>query len=172
MSDFAAEKEEHDMQEALKQVADLDKKRRDGLEERERELELQRAAFEEEKKLFGATKEGRGSDVLCLNVGGKRMDVLRRTLTQVEGSLLAAMFSGRWDDSLEKDRDGNFFVDQPWDLFEALVDSLRCKQNYMQGETFLERPDEMIFNGDLAKWNRCLVMLEYYGVTYLILFDG
>jgi hypothetical protein len=27
--------------------------------------------------------------------------------------MLAAKFSGRWDDSLEKDADGNFFIDQP-----------------------------------------------------------
>ena len=26
--------------------------------------------------------------------------------------MLAAKFSGRWDDSFEKDRDGNIFVDQ------------------------------------------------------------
>jgi hypothetical protein len=42
-----------------------------------------------------------------------RIDVLCRTLTSVEGSMLAAKFSGRWDDSLEKDADGNFFIDQP-----------------------------------------------------------
>jgi len=30
------------------------------------------------------------------NVGGTRIDVLRRTLTLVEGSLLATKFGGRW----------------------------------------------------------------------------
>jgi hypothetical protein len=56
---------------------------------------------------------GEPGDVLRFNVGGARIDVLRRTLTSVEGSMLAAKFSGRWDDSLEKDADGNFFIDQP-----------------------------------------------------------
>ena len=52
------------------------------------------------------------SEVLHLNVGGDLTAVLRRTLTSVEGSMLASRFSGRWDDSLERDRDGNFFIDQ------------------------------------------------------------
>ena len=34
------------------------------------------------------------TDVLRLNVGGTCMDVLRRTLTSVEDSLLAVQFSG------------------------------------------------------------------------------
>ena len=52
------------------------------------------------------------SEVLHLNVGGDLTAVLRRTLTSVEGSMLASRFSGRWDNSLERDRDGNFFIDQ------------------------------------------------------------
>jgi hypothetical protein len=35
-----------------------------------------------------------------------------------EGSMLAAKFSGRWDDSLEKDAHGNFFIDEPVELFQ------------------------------------------------------
>ena len=30
----------------------------------------------------------------------------------VPGSMLASRFSGRWDDGLEKDKHGNFFIDK------------------------------------------------------------
>ena len=45
------------------------------------------------------------SDVLLLrlNVGGTKMEVVRRALTILEDSRLASRFSGRWDDSIEKD---------------------------------------------------------------------
>ena len=55
------------------------------------------------------------------NVGGTLTAVLRRTFTSVEGSLLASRFSGRWDDSIEKDRHGNFFIDQPIELFLPMI---------------------------------------------------
>ncbi|KAL9189782.1 hypothetical protein ACHAXT_009457 [Thalassiosira profunda] len=67
------------------------------------------------------------SRVLHLNVGGTTTAVLRRTLTSVEGSMLASRFSGRWDESLEKDRDGNFFIDQPIELFMPMLNYLRAK---------------------------------------------
>jgi hypothetical protein len=70
------------------------------LDEREKELALAKAAFETKAQPNLETS----SDVLTLNVGGVCMSVLRRTLTTVEGSMLAARFSGRWDDSLDKVR--------------------------------------------------------------------
>lgn len=39
--------------------------------------------------------------------------------------MLAAKFSGRWDDTLEKDREGNFFIDQDPDVFLQLISFLR-----------------------------------------------
>jgi hypothetical protein len=63
--------------------------------------------------------------VLHLDVGGTPVSVLRRTLTQVEGSLVASMHSGRWDDSLlAKSNEGRFFIDQPTELSIPLVDYL------------------------------------------------
>ena len=70
------------------------------LDEREEELALAKTAFETKAQPNLETS----SDVLTLNVGGVCMSVLRRTLTTVEGSMLAARFSGRWDDSLDKVR--------------------------------------------------------------------
>lgn len=51
------------------------------------------------------------ADVLTLNFGGTKIQVLRKTLTQYDKSMFAAHFSGRWDDSIEKDAEGSFFID-------------------------------------------------------------
>lgn len=50
-------------------------------------------------------------------------------MTQFEDSMLAAKFSGRWDDSMEKDRDGNVFVDQDPESFMKLISYLRLRMN-------------------------------------------
>lgn len=115
------------------------------------------------KKSFEETNPAAGnpSDVLRLNIGGSRIDVLRRTLTSVEGSMLASRFSGQKDDSLEKDADGNFFIDQPMDLFLPLVDYLRAKACM----TPLARPVKSPPFGDKDERNNFSRMLEYYGMT-------
>jgi hypothetical protein len=52
----------------------------------------------------------------------------RSTLCQVEGSLLASMFSGRWEDSLERDQDGAIFFDFNPQHFVVILDYLRAKK--------------------------------------------
>eukprot|EP00405_Crypthecodinium_cohnii_P053417 CAMPEP_0206600392 /NCGR_PEP_ID=MMETSP0325_2-20121206/45777_1 /ASSEMBLY_ACC=CAM_ASM_000347 /TAXON_ID=2866 /ORGANISM="Crypthecodinium cohnii, Strain Seligo" /LENGTH=602 /DNA_ID=CAMNT_0054111705 /DNA_START=183 /DNA_END=1988 /DNA_ORIENTATION=- len=57
---------------------------------------------------------GGGSDedeVLRLNVGGQLLSTRRSTLCCCEGSYLANMFSGRWEASIERDREGRYFLD-------------------------------------------------------------
>lgn len=67
-------------------------------------------------------------EVIHLNVGGEtRCSVKRATLCVVESSLLCSMFSGRWDSTLERDRDNCVLIDFPPDLFMPLVDYLRQK---------------------------------------------
>ena len=50
--------------------------------------------------------QGAGEDMVELNVGGQALSATRSTLVQIEGSLLAAMFSGRWDRGLKRDSAG------------------------------------------------------------------
>lgn len=111
-------------QQALANFMELDRKHEKDLEKREKALVREREAFEKEKKIWGAG-DGNVDDVIPLNVGGTRIDVLCGTLTMVEDSFLATKFSGRWDNSIQKDRDGNFFIDQPIDLLGPLIDFLR-----------------------------------------------
>lgn len=57
--------------------------------------------------------------------GSTKIAVLRTTLTHFKDWILASRFSGRWDDSIEKDKDGNFFIDQDPKVFGVLLKYLR-----------------------------------------------
>jgi len=140
---------------ALKQAADVVRKREAALDEREGELKRLKKTLDEKHPNLGEP-----SDVIPLNVGGTCISVLRRTLTQIEGSMLATKFSGRWDDSLEKDKDGRFFIDQPIALFLPLIDYLRDRacETPLSGHPDLLLED----NTSTKRFNR---MVEYYGMT-------
>ena len=67
-------------------------------------------------------------DIINLNVGGTKLTTLRSTLCQVEDSLLAAMFSGRWEDNIKRDQDGAVFFDFNPQYFVLILDYLREKK--------------------------------------------
>jgi len=68
------------------------------------------------------------NDIVNINVGGKKLACKRSTLTGVPGSLLEAMFSGRWEDRLEKDDKGQIFLDLNPYAFGKVLDWLRAKR--------------------------------------------
>ena len=105
--------------------------------------------------MFGA----KPSDVLRLNIGGTTIDVLRRTLTSLEGSLLASQFSGRWDESLAKDAEGAFFLDHPIDLFLILLNYLSDREC----DTPLT-PPLLSPHLDGRQRSSFLIMLEHYNL--------
>ena len=72
-------------------------------------------------------------NIVYLNVGGTKMATKRSTLCQVEESLLAAMFSGRWE-NVDRDEDGHVFLDYNPELFVLVLDYLRAKK--------IETPDQ------------------------------
>uniref|UniRef100_A0A6U3TM16 TLDc domain-containing protein n=1 Tax=Ditylum brightwellii TaxID=49249 RepID=A0A6U3TM16_9STRA len=64
------------------------------------------------------------NDLLQINVSGKIISVARGVLTQVKGSMLEAMFSGRWENQLMQHEDGFIFLDVNSTCFQAIVDYL------------------------------------------------
>ena len=75
--------------------------------------------------------------------------------------MMSTKFSGRWDDSLEKDADGRFFIDQSMALFQPLVDYLRA----VASQTPLARfPASPVFS-DPNLQQDFYRMVEYYGIT-------
>lgn len=78
-----------------------------------------------ERQQHGASDPSAASadDTLLLNVGGHLMSVRRQHMTQgegVEGTLLAALFGGCWEDRLIKDDSQRVFVDICPKAFKAV----------------------------------------------------
>ena len=97
-------------------------------------IEGERAKMKAELDAYNAEKqrmkavEVSDNDIIELNVGGHKLTTKRSTLCQVEGSLLASMFSGRWEDSLERDKDGAIFFDFNPQYFLVILEYLRGKK--------------------------------------------
>lgn len=108
-----------------------------------------------------AMTKGSSDDILQLNIGGERdTSILRSTLCAVEGSMLAATFSGRWDEQCPKDANGRYFVDYPASLFDPLLDYLR--------EVKMAGPGEMPAWPPPVPEERLRLfekMADYYGVA-------
>lgn len=152
------------LEETLLDLPKLLRKRKEALDAKEEELKILRKQLEEKHPCVGTP-----SDVLRLNVGGKRIEVLRRTLTSLEGSMLAVRFSGRWDEGLEKDAEGNFFIDQDYDLFVCLINYMRARQNMTPLGPPLRSPLELDASnkekGSITRRFDFIRMVEYYHAT-------
>eukprot|EP00745_Piridium_sociabile_P043591 TRINITY_DN89383_c0_g1_i1.p1 TRINITY_DN89383_c0_g1~~TRINITY_DN89383_c0_g1_i1.p1 ORF type:complete len:454 (+),score=38.21 TRINITY_DN89383_c0_g1_i1:53-1363(+) len=95
------------------------------------EIESREEELQEKWRSVGATPvcdyNGMVSadDPIRLNVGGEQCTVKRDVLTAVPGSLLASLFSGRWDKSLLRDEDDRIFLDVDTIIFrDTIVDIL------------------------------------------------
>lgn len=114
-------------------------------------------------------QEGSPTDVLKLNVGGTLLQVFRRTLTVMEGSKLASKFSGRWDHSLERDADGNIFIDQDIGIFLPLINFLRAKINEASSLRLAKPPLSVHdFGEDPTLYRDYLRMLDSFGLYDLL----
>lgn len=72
----------------------------------------QHEAYNKEKSLVEKMAT-LASPIVHLNVGGEKMSTSRATLTLIEGTTLATMFSGNWEDKLIKDGDAYFLDFDP-----------------------------------------------------------
>lgn len=90
----------------------------------EKALDERRALVEEaERRVFAMTLPG--DDIIELNVGGQLMSTTRAVLCCAEGSLLAGMFSGNFEEGHKRDKDGRVFLDVDPPLFAKLLTFLR-----------------------------------------------
>ena len=103
--------------------------------------------------------ENNANDILRLNVGGRTgIAVSRRTLTVFRKSMLAEQFSGRCDAMLDRDSDGNIFIDQDPDLFQTLLNFLRDKNNEGNNDRIKAIAPPCSHRFDL--------LLSYYGLLH------
>lgn len=92
------------------------------LREEKLKLKRERKEFEEEKEKMGALV-GKIDEIVELNVGGTRFATTRSLLCQYRGTVLEAMFSGRWQ--LPTDAKGRIFIDRNPRMFERILEFLR-----------------------------------------------
>jgi hypothetical protein len=113
-----------------------------------------------------STAEPSPNDVLTLNVGGScTVQVLRRTLTVIDGSKLASQFSGRWENSLIRDANGHVFIDQDSRLFVPLIHYLRAKVNEETAMSYHKPPlSVQDFDGNATLFRDYLGMLDSLGL--------
>jgi hypothetical protein len=71
-----------------------------------KDLEAEKVALAEKNSTSQAVDD---SDVLDINAGWQVVRVTRGTLTQMHGSILEAIFSGRWEKQLHRDSKGVSF---------------------------------------------------------------
>ena len=97
------------------------------IEEERAKLKAEIAEYNAEKERMKAFTAS-DNDIIHLNIGGQKLTTKRSTLCQVENSLLATMFSGRCEESLERDQDGAVFLDFNPQYFVLILDYLREKR--------------------------------------------
>ena len=98
----------------------------ENLERKKKEVDKEADALKTEKKQMQSAVSH--EDIIYLNIGGDTMSCSRATLCQVEGSLLATMFSGRWESGHKKDRHDNVFLDFNPICFKVILNYLRAKR--------------------------------------------
>ena len=81
------------------------------------------------------------SSTVKLNVGGQHFTTSVQTLTKDPNSMLAAMFSGRFD--MKPSEDGSFFIDRDGTHFRFILNFLRTgKLTLPEGATFIKELEE------------------------------
>jgi hypothetical protein len=96
----------------------------DEIQKEENQLIIDREKFEQEKKQMRSSTDK--IDVLQLNVGGEIITTTRQTLTKIPKSMLYLMFNGQWGHKLQRDQDGNIFLDFNRIIFRHLLDQLQA----------------------------------------------
>ncbi|XP_028409764.1 uncharacterized protein LOC114532454 [Dendronephthya gigantea] len=96
------------------------------LDDEREKLQAAIEVYEAEKKELDAVAVD-DDDVIHMNVGGQKFTTTRSTLCQIEDSLLASMFSGRWENSVLRDQDGAVFFDYNPKYFDFILAYLRAK---------------------------------------------
>eukprot|EP01080_Neovahlkampfia_damariscottae_P009231 gene9231-1317_t len=98
---------------------------------------LEKKKFEDEQKALSDKYQIKES-VIELNIGGKHFTTLKSTLLRAEGTMLGAMFSGRYDPG-SKDIEGRYFLDRPPEPFAKILNCLRTNSKLDIPEDDLER---------------------------------
>jgi len=132
-----------------KEKAELQQERAN-IEHAHQQVEKARDQLESEKATM--MKNGVGpNNLVGLNFRGEKTVVMKRSvLCQIENSMLAAMFSGRYEQNLDHDEDGNVYIGYPPSVMIPLMDWLTAFQD---APPDAEAPAMNIPPGQQDVWN-------------------
>jgi len=119
------------LEQNLKLERTMLEKDRQLLQREKEELEVEKAAIKEKRTKLEVERAAKvevgigPNNLIGLNFRGEKTLMVKRSLLcQLEGSMLATMFSGRYEDKLDYDKDGNVFIDYPASVMVPLMDQL------------------------------------------------
>ena len=128
------------------------------IEEDRKEMKAKVEAFNAEKQRMKEI-EVNNDDIVQLNVGGQKFTTTRCTLRQVNGSLLATMFSRNWKHGLKRDQEGAVVLDFNPEHFGWILNYLRA----MKISTPEKLPDfPQVPNDEIKNLN---ILLKYLGLA-------
>ena len=128
------------------------------IEEDRKEMKAEVEAFNAEKQRMKEI-EVNNDDIVQLNVGGQKFTTTRFTLRQVNGSLLATMFSRNWKHGLKRDQDGTVVLDFNPEHFGWILNYLRA----MKISTLEKLPDfPQVPNDEIKNF---IILLKYLGLA-------
>eukprot|EP00953_Heterococcus_sp_UTEX-ZZ885_P025444 13832-Heterococcus_DN1.PRE.2 len=107
---------------------------------------------------------------LQLNVGGCILDLKRSTVLQASGSMLARMFSGRWDHVLPRDKSGRIFLDLDEKWAKPIFQHLYYLSLAHDSSETLETPESTFQDSDDLMGY--YATLDFLGLTETFYPDG
>ncbi|KAL0055218.1 hypothetical protein WJX82_008914 [Trebouxia sp. C0006] len=113
--------------ELLQELTDVFKTREKQLKQAEAALDNRVKHFEDENKQMTTVQVADNDIIDIINIGGTIVSTKRSTLTQAKGSSLAARFSGRWEQCLDRDAQGRVFLDFDPFCFQIVLTYLRAR---------------------------------------------
>jgi hypothetical protein len=108
-------------------------------------VETEREVLEKEKRAMEGVQQFQGSKVM-LDVGGHKMSTTKQTLTSIENTFFASMFSGRF--ILEPDEDGYYFIDRDGKHFRHILNFLRGPSKFSHTEMSRKDQEELVVEAD------------------------
>lgn len=134
------------------------------LARRETELRCSREELENEKETM--RKDVTGNDLVSINMGGEKFVTVKRSLLwQFEGTMLERMFSGRHEDTMDRDSQGRVFFDYSPHVMMPLIDFLRLHRDRQPNDQKAPRlPDSPREKSQKEAWH---LMLDFFGFGLL-----
>ena len=126
----------------------------------QKEIDTMNSVFGAAVSANNKNKTSNDNDIIEINAGGIIITALRSTLCLVAtDTMFSYMFSGRWDKSLARDKDGRIFLDHDPELITIILNYLRTKKIEDQSKPVRSPkiPDD--------KRDEFETILQYFGLT-------